>query len=102
MPQEYVLILYVIGSNAASEQALDNLKKIISRESETVFKLKVIDVTKHPQLAEDDKILAVPTLIRKLPPPVRKIIGDLSDKEKVLLGLNLIPQKRPNKINKQR
>jgi circadian clock protein KaiB len=50
----------------------------------------VIDVRKHPQLAEEDKILAVPTLIRKLPPPIRKIIGDLSDKDKVLLGLDLI------------
>ena len=70
---------------------LKNLKEIISQESTTVFQLEVIDVSKHPQLAEKDKILAVPTLIKQLPPPLRKIIGDLSDKEKVLLGFDLIP-----------
>ena len=94
MPQKYILKLYVVGSSAASELALKNLKEIIAQESKTVFQLEVIDVTKHPQLAEDDKILAVPTLIRKLPPPIRKIIGDLSDKEKVLLGLDLIALKK--------
>jgi len=94
MPQKYILKLYVVGSSAASELALRNLKELISQESETIFELEVIDVTKHPQLAEDDKIMAIPTLIMKLPPPVRKIIGDLSDKEKVLLGLNLIPQNK--------
>src|SRR4030043_370296 len=72
---------------------LKNINEIISRDSKNNIQLKVIDVRKHPQLAEDDKILAVPTLIKKLPPPVRKIIGDLSDKEKVLLGLDLILQK---------
>jgi len=94
MPQKYILKLYVVGSSVASERALINLKELISQESETVFELEMIDVTKYPQLAEDDKILAIPTLIMKLPPPVRKIIGDLSDKEKVLLGLNLIPQNK--------
>ena len=92
MKKKYVLKLYVIGSSASSERALINLKEIIAKESETVFQLEVIDVSKCPQLAEEDKILAIPTLIRKLPIPVRKIIGDLSDKEKVLLGLNLISQ----------
>ena len=91
MAKKYVLKLYVIGSNSASEVALKNLKEIISQESTTVFQLEVIDVSKHPQLAEKDKILAVPTLIKQLPPPLRKIIGDLSDKEKVLLGFDLIP-----------
>jgi circadian clock protein KaiB len=90
MPQEYILKLYVIGSSPASVTALENLREIIAQETETVFQLEVIDVIKHPQLAEKDKILAVPTLIRKLPPPLRKIIGDLSDKDKVLLGLDLI------------
>jgi circadian clock protein KaiB len=90
MAQKYILKLYIVGSNAASELALRNLKEIISHESKNLFELEVIDVRKNPRLAEEDKILAVPTLIRKLPPPLRKIIGDLSDKEKVLLGLNLI------------
>ncbi len=93
MPHKYILKLYVVGSNPSSELALKNLKELIAQESETVFQLEVIDVLKNPQLAEDDKIMAVPTLIRELPEPLRKIIGDLSDKEKVLLGLNLISQK---------
>ncbi len=94
MRKKYILKLYIVGSNAASELALQNIQEIIAQESKTVFQLEVIDVVKNPQLAEDDKIMAVPTLIRKLPEPLRKIIGDLSDKEKVLLGLNLIPQNR--------
>lgn len=93
MLEKKILILYVAGFSPASELALKNLKELISRESETLFELKVIDVRKHPQLAEYDKILAIPTLIMKLPPPARKIIGDLSDKTRVLLSLNLIPQK---------
>jgi circadian clock protein KaiB len=92
MKEKYVLKLYVVGSNAASEIALRNLKEIIARETESVFELKVIDVIENPNLAEDDKILAIPTLIRKLPEPLKKIIGDLSDKEKILLGLDIVPQ----------
>ena len=94
MPPKFILRLYVLGSSAASELALRNLKEIIAQESETIFQLEVIDVRTNPQLAENDKILAVPTLIRKLPEPIRKIIGDLSDREKVLLGLDLIPQNK--------
>jgi circadian clock protein KaiB len=101
MPQKYILRLYVVRSSAASESALKSLRNLISEQSKTVFKLEVIDVRNHPQLAEDDKILAVPTLVRKLPPPVRKIIGDLSNKEKVLLGLDLIPQIKPVKPAKE-
>ena len=94
MPQKYILKLYVVGSSPASVAALKNLRELIAQESTTVFQLEVIDVRKHPQLAEKDKILAVPTLIRKLPPPLRKIIGDLSDRDKVLLGLDLIALKK--------
>jgi circadian clock protein KaiB len=101
MPRKYVLRLYVVRSSSASESALKALKTIIAQESKTVFKLEVIDVRKHPQLAEDDKILAVPTLVKKLPPPVRKIIGDLSNKEKVLLGLDLISQVGPVKAKRE-
>lgn len=101
MPRKYVLRLYVVRSSSASESALKSLRTIIAQESKTVFTLEVIDVTKHPQLAEDDKILAVPTLVRKLPVPIRKIIGDLSNKEKVLLGLDLISQVKPAKAAKE-
>ncbi len=93
MANKFILKLYVVSSSSSSEMAIRNLKEIIAQESGIIFQLEVIDVRENPQLAEDDKILAVPTLIRKLPQPIRKIIGDLSDKENVLLGLNLTQQK---------
>ena len=94
MHAEYILKLYVLGSSPSSMAALENLQALIAQESTTKFHLEVIDVREHPQLAEDDKILAVPTLIRKLPPPLRKIIGDLSAKDRVLIGLDLIALKK--------
>ena len=69
---------------------LNTLREILEHEFKGVYVLKVIDVLKQPQLAEEDKILATPTLAKILPPPVRKIIGDLSDREKVLIGLDLL------------
>jgi len=90
MAVKYVLKLYVTGETHRSQVALKNLKKILDEDYKGVYSVKVIDVIKHPQLAEDDKILATPTLIRILPPPVARIIGDLSDREKVLLGLDLV------------
>jgi circadian clock protein KaiB len=94
MQLKYILKLYIVGSSSSSELALKNLNEIISQDLKNRIQLKVIDVRKHPQLAEDDKILAVPTLIKELPLPIRKIIGDLSNKEKVLLGLDLMLQKK--------
>jgi circadian clock protein KaiB len=94
MPKKYILKLYVIGSSPASAVALKNLREIIAQQSTTVFQIEVIDVNKRPQLAEEDKILAVPTLLKMLPLPIRKIIGDLSERDKVLLGLDLIPQEK--------
>jgi circadian clock protein KaiB len=90
MPVKYVLKLYVTGLTLRSQDAVKNLKKILNEDYKGVYSLRVIDVVKHPNLAEDDKILATPTLIKILPPPVRRIIGDLSNKEKVLLGLDLV------------
>lgn len=86
----YVLKLYVAGNTPNSARALTTLKDILEQEFKGVYALKVIDVLKNPQLAEEDKILATPTLSKVLPPPVRKIIGDLSDREKVLIGLDLL------------
>jgi len=86
----YVLKLYVAGNTPESTRALRTLKQILESEFKGVYALKVIDVLKNPQLAEEDKILATPTLAKVLPPPVRKIIGDLSDREKVLIGLDLL------------
>ncbi len=86
----YILKLYVAGNTPNSMRALNTLKEILESEFKGVYALKVIDVLKSPQLAEDDKILATPTLSKILPPPVRRIIGDLSDREKVLIGLDLL------------
>ncbi|MEN9203402.1 MAG: circadian clock protein KaiB [Thermostichus sp. DG02_2_bins_29] len=86
----YVLKLYVAGNTPNSLRALSTLQDILEKEFCGVYSLKVIDVLKNPQLAEEDKILATPTLAKILPPPVRKIIGDLSNREKVLIGLDLL------------
>lgn len=90
LTKTYVLKLYVAGNTPNSVRALRTLKNILEEEFKGVYALKVIDVLKNPQLAEEDKILATPTLSKVLPLPVRKIIGDLSDREKVLIGLDLL------------
>ncbi len=86
----YILKLYVAGNTPNSMRALKTLRNILDTEFQGVYALKVIDVLKNPQLAEEDKILATPTLAKILPPPVRRIIGDLSDRERVLIGLDLL------------
>ena len=86
----YILKLYVAGNTPNSMRALNTLRDILKTDLKGVYALKVIDVLKSPQLAEEDKILATPTLAKILPPPVRRIIGDLSDREKVLIGLDLL------------
>jgi circadian clock protein KaiB len=83
------LRLYVAGQTAKSLQAFANLKRICEEYVPGQYHIEVIDLLKHPQLAKGDQILALPTLVRRLPEPVRKIIGDLSDTERVLVGLDL-------------
>ncbi|MBF2037196.1 MAG: circadian clock protein KaiB [Leptolyngbyaceae cyanobacterium T60_A2020_046] len=90
LKKTYILKLYVAGNTPNSVRALKTLNQILEQEFQGVYALKVIDVLKNPQLAEEDKILATPTLSKILPPPVRKIIGDLSDRERVLIGLDLL------------
>ena len=90
LKKTYVLKLYVAGNTPNSVRALKTLKNILEEEFQGVYALKVIDVLKNPQLTEEDKILATPTLAKILPPPVRKIIGDLSDRDRVLIGLDLL------------
>lgn len=92
MKSRIVLKLYVVGETAASVKALQNLKAILQDQFKGAYTLTVIDVIKNPQLAEADKILAAPTLIKGFPKPVRKIIGDLSNVQKVLLGLDLVTE----------
>lgn len=86
----YVLKLYISGNTPNSVKALNSLRNILEQDFKGVYALKVIDVLKNPQLAEEDKIIATPTLSKVLPPPVRKIIGDLSDRQKVLVSLDLL------------
>lgn len=89
--KKWELRLYVAGKTEKSVTALTNLKKYCEEHLKGQYRIEVIDLMEKPQLAEGDQILAVPTLVRKVPEPIRKIIGDLSDKEKVLVGLNIIP-----------
>lgn len=87
--EKYLLKLYITGRTPRSQQAIDNLRGIMEAELAGRYELEIIDILEKPQLAEDEKILATPTLIKELPPPLRRVIGDLSDKEQVLLGLDL-------------
>jgi circadian clock protein KaiB len=89
---DYLLKLYVTGRTPRSEKAIANLRRICDEELHGQYEMQIIDVLEHPQLAEDEKILATPTLIKRLPPPLRRVIGDLSDTEKVLLGLDVWPE----------
>ena len=86
------LRLYVAGQTPKSLIALKNLKKICEEHLQGRYRLHVIDLVKTPQLAQDDQILAIPTLVRNLPQPIRKVIGDLSDTQRVLVGLDVRSQ----------
>lgn len=90
---KWQLRLYVAGNTPKSVAALSNLQKYCELHLCDRYELEVIDLLLHPQLAAGDQILAIPTLVRKMPVPVRKIIGDLSNEEKVLVGLDLKPVK---------
>jgi circadian clock protein KaiB len=90
----YNLRLYVAGQTQKSMEAFENLKKIAEEHLKGRYKIEVIDLIKNPQLARGDQIIAIPTLVRKLPEPIRKIIGDLSNKERVLVGLDIKPIKK--------
>jgi circadian clock protein KaiB len=86
------LRLYVVGQTAKSVAAISNLKKFCAEHLDDRYTIEIVDVAKNPKLARRDQIVAVPTLVRKLPVPVRKIIGDLSNTEKVLVGFDLRPR----------
>lgn len=96
---EWILRLYIAGMTPRSAKALENLKKICEEEVPGQYSIEVVDLLKNPQLAEGDQILAIPTLVRRLPEPVRKIIGDLSNKEKVLVGLNMVSSENLHEKN---
>jgi circadian clock protein KaiB len=90
-PDFWQLKLYVAGQTAKSLAAFANLKKICEEHLAGKYRIEIIDLLKNPTLAKGDQILAIPTLVRRLPEPVRKIIGDLSNTERVLVGLDLRP-----------
>jgi circadian clock protein KaiB len=92
--ESFILKLFVSGRSPRAERAIDNLRRLCEEELAGCYELQVIDVLAHPELAESERILATPTLIKQLPPPLRRVIGDLSDREKVLLGLNLTVRDR--------
>jgi circadian clock protein KaiB len=92
--ETWELRLYVAGKTPKSIEAFGNLKRICEEHLKGRYQIEVIDLLENPTLARGDQILAIPTLVRKLPPPVKKIIGDFSNTERVLVGLNLRPLKR--------
>lgn len=93
MEKTWELKLYIAGQTLKSQTALKNLRRYCEEHLKGMYKIEVIDLLKKPQLAEGDQIFAVPTLVKKVPEPIRKIIGDLSNEEKVLVGLNIVPLK---------
>lgn len=94
--------LYITGRSPRAELAIANLRRLCTEELEGRYEIEIIDVLEHPQLAEDDRILATPTLIKQLPLPLRRVIGDLSNRDKVLLGLDVRPRnERPQGEEKQ-
>jgi circadian clock protein KaiB len=88
---KFVLKLYVTGTTPNSARAIANLQRLATEELSEKYEVVVIDVLQNPQLAENEKILATPTLVKTLPPPLRRVIGDLADTGKVLIGLDLRP-----------
>lgn len=87
--ERWNLRLYVAGQTARSVRAFTNLKELCEEHLPGRYEIEIVDLLENPQLARGDQIVAVPTLVRRLPPPVRKIIGDLSNTERVLVGLDL-------------
>jgi circadian clock protein KaiB len=92
----YVLTLFIAGSGLCAELAVANLKHVCEGELRGKYRLEIVDVLKDPQRAEDAKVLATPTLIKQLPLPLRRVVGDLTDREKLLVGLQLQPALRPS------
>lgn len=90
--KRYRLCLYIAGKTQMAERAIANLKNICELELHGRYEVEIIDLLEHPQLATDEQIIAVPTLIKKLPDPLRVMVGDLSDKARVLVGLNIVPK----------
>ena len=87
---KYILRPYILGNTKGSEKTLTNLKTLLDDELSNQYSLEIIDLLQNPQLAEEDKIFATPTVVKVLPGPIRKVVGDLANKQKVLVGLDLV------------
>lgn len=92
--EEWILRLYVAGQTQSARNAFNNLEKICEEHLPGRYRIEVVDLLENPQLGDGDQILAVPTVVRQLPPPVRHIVGDLSNTERALVGLDLRPARR--------
>ncbi len=90
--EKYLLRLYITGITPKSKRAIQSIKKICEENLNGRYELEVIDIYQQPSLAKDEQIVAVPTLIKKLPIPMRTLIGDMSNKERILIGLDLRPK----------
>jgi circadian clock protein KaiB len=90
-PSRYILKLYVTGLTSKSARAIDNLQVLCQKHLPGRYELQVIDVYQQPELARTEQVIAIPTLIKKLPLPLRRLIGDMSDEERVLVGLDILP-----------
>jgi circadian clock protein KaiB len=90
---QYILRLYIAGSTRKSQDAIRNIKKICEEEMKGNYDLEVIDIYQQPELAKKEQLLAAPTLIKRLPLPLRRLVGDMSNKERVIVGLELLPGK---------
>ena len=92
--KSYMLRLYVTGSTPRSVRSIFNLRKLCEEQLLGRYKLEVIDIYQQPEMAREEQIIAAPTLIKKLPLPLRKLVGDLSDQDRVLVGLDLKPERK--------
>ncbi len=92
--EKHVLRLYVTGMTPRSTQAISNIKRICEEHLKGRYELEVIDIYQQPEKAREGELIAAPTLVKKLPPPLRKLIGDMSDTERVLVGLNIASEKK--------
>ena len=96
---KYLLKLYITGNTPRSQRAIANLLRICQEELSEQYQVEIVDVLEQPEMAEQEKILVTPTLIKQLPPPLQRIIGDMSNTDTLLLGLDLVPNQDNSKDN---
>ena len=92
--KKYILRLYVSGATARSSRAIENIRRFCEEHLKDRYELEIIDIYQQPELLKHEDVVAAPTLIKELPPPLRKLIGDMSDEEKILIGLNIKRKKK--------